>query len=575
LTFLQMGQLSKTNKQICFLFLAVVALYCRALWGPVVSIDDAGIMKFYSDSHLTLLDVLRPGQGYYYRPLIALSYFFDYRVLGQNTVLMHLENILIHAANAVLLFSLASRLLPGAAAGLPLIAALVFAAHPANCEAVSWIAGRTDPLSCLFVLLSALSLFKGLETGKVRHTVFSVLLLLAGVLAKETALVFIPVSLLLVTGWRYIHPDAVKLQGKVLCLFYLGICLLFAVLLFSRMGSHNSVAKLLTGNKSDAVGSLLLCLKVFGFYLKKMFVPWPLNFTILAIADWYLIPAAAGLLFLWFAPKRNVYFICVASGFLFLLPALVVALFDVAWTVAAERYLYIPSAFLAVGVIGYCHLVAQRMRLQHLEVPVLSLCIAVAAVSTLHRTGIWQSNLALFQGTVAQNPGFGMLRNELAVALVKEGRVVEAEKELDVASSLDISAMVKGMIRRNRLLISIIKAATPDERRGLINRYGWNMVKDDAELLTLLRRNDYLIFPTLGDGAQKEALVSELIEASERLFSRTGEPLLLYNNGQLLLGRGDRRNALNCFDRCAKAAPDGAYYKAAAQKLTATLSGEL
>ena len=578
MTFLQTTPLSKTNRQICLLLLAVVALYCRALWDPIVSIDDAGIMKFYSASQLTLLDVLRPGQGYYYRPLIALSYYFDYQVLGQNTALMHLENILIHAANAVLLLLLAFRLFPVAAAGLPLIAALVFAAHPVNCEAVSWIAGRTDPLAGLFVLLSALSLCKGLETGKVRHTVLSVMLLLTGLLAKETALLFIPVSLLLVAGWRHFRPDAspdnVKLQARVLCLLYLGICLLFAVLLFSRSGAHNSVAKLLTGNKSDAVGSLLLCLKVFGFYLKKMLVPWPLNFAILTIADWYLIPAAAGLLFLWFVPKRNPYFICVASGFLFLLPAVVVALFDVAWTAVAERYLYIPSAFLAVGLTGYLHLAAQRMRLQHLVVPVLSLGIAVAAVSTVHRTGIWQSNLALFQDTVAQTPDFGMLHNELAVALARAGRVTEAEKELDAASSLDISDLVKGLIRRNRLLISVIRAATPDQKRSLLNRYGWNDVKDDAELLTLLRQNDYLIIPTLRAGAQKDALVTELIEVSERLFSRTGEPLLLYNNGQLLLERGDRRSALAYFARCAQAAPDGAYYKAAAGKLAATLGRE-
>ena len=100
------------NKQVAFLILAVVALYLPAVWGTIVTIDDQGIMKFYGSGRLTLLDVVRPGPGYYYRPLIALNYYLDYQLLGQNPYLLHLENVLIHAANAALLFLLASRLFP-------------------------------------------------------------------------------------------------------------------------------------------------------------------------------------------------------------------------------------------------------------------------------------------------------------------------------------------------------------------------------------------------------------------------------------------------------------------------------
>ena len=564
--------------QILFLILVVLVVYCRAVTGTIVSIDDAGIMKFYGSGKLTLLDALRPGQGYYYRPVIALSFYLDYHLLGQNPLLLHLENILIHAANAVLVFLLASRLLSGAGKSLPLVAALAFAVHPVNSEAVSWIAGRTDPLAAFFVLLASLSLLNGLESGRVRHTVLSVLFIAAGVLTKETAILFVPASLLLVAFWRHLRPGcslaAVKLQGRVVGLVYLGISLVMGGGLLSRTGAQNSVAKLLIGNTNDLWGSVLLCLRLFGFYLKKIFIPWPLNFAITEVAAWYLIPAAAGIIFLIFAPKRNIRYVSVCMGLLFLLPALVVGVWDVAWTVVAERYLYIPSAFICIGLTGYISGAAQRMCLQRFSIPVFSLLIATAAFSTVHRTGVWQSNLALFQDTVVKTPYFGMLRNELALALALDGRLEEASRELDVASSLDLSEMVKGMVRRNRMLISIEKGS-PQERRRQINLYGWKLLQDDAELLTLLRRNDYLILPTLADGAEKDALISEMVQVSERLFALTRNPILLYNNGQLLLALGDRKGALSCFLRAAEAAPEGAHYKAAARKLAARLGGSI
>lgn len=578
--FLQNTPLSDHNRQLPYqvllLILVVLVVYCRAVTGAIVSIDDVGIMKFYGSDKLSLLDVLRPGQGYYYRPVIALSFYLDHHLLGQNPLLLHLENILIHAANTVLVFFLARRLLSGAAQSLPLVAALAFAVHPVNSEAVSWIAGRTDPLAAFFVLLASLSLVRGLEKGLVRHTILSVLFLAAGVLTKETAILFVPASLLLVASWRHLRPGcslpAVQLQGRVLGLVYLGISLVMGGVLLSRTGPQNSVAKLLIGNTNDIWGSFVLGLRLFGFYLKKILIPWPLNFAITEVAAWYLVPAAAGIIFLVLAPKRNIRYLTVCMGLLFLVPALVVGVCDVAWTVVAERYLYIPSAFLCIGVTGYLSEAAERMCLQRLFIPVFSLLLAAATVSTVHRTGAWQSNLALFQDTVAKTPDFGMLRNELALALAREGRIAEASRELDVASSLDLSEMVKGMVRRNRMLINI-EQGSPQERRRHLNLYGWKLLRDDPELLTLLRRNDYLILPMLADGAEKDALISEMVTVSERLFSLTGDPILLYNNGQLLLGQGDRLQALSSFSRCVEAAPEGEYYAGAARKLAAKLRG--
>jgi len=563
------------RKLIALLFLAVVLLYSRALFGTIVSIDDVGIMKFYGAPYLTLIDALRPGEGYYYRPLIALSYWIDWHLLGQNALLMHLENVLIHAANVVLLYLLASRLLAPASARLPLVAALLFAVHPVNSEAVSWIAGRTDPLAALFVLLAALSLCRGLQRGTTGPILLSVLFLLCGVMAKETALLFVPASFLIIAVWRRLHPDAAaeraRAQQRLLGFLYLGICLLVVAVFAVRSGAHNSVAKFFGGHVGHPGDSFLLLLSVLGFYLKKLIVPWPLNFAIFSVSPWYALPGAVSLVALVLAPKRNPWFLLCCTGFLFLLPALGVALCEVAWAVAAERYLYIPCAFFSLAAAGYLQSLAGRVVPQRAGLFLAGATLAAVACATVQRTGVWQSNLALFEDTIAKTPGYGVLHNELAVALATEGRLVEARRELDLASSLRPSDLVRHSIARNRVLFGLNDAATPEERRDLIRGYPSELLRKDPEMLTLLRRNDYLILRKLPLGSRRDLLLGELVEVSEQLYAKTKEPLLLYNNGQLLLERGERRQARACFARCVAAAPADAYYRSAAVRLVATL----
>jgi len=104
------------------------------------------------------LDYFRIGfYDQYYRPLALLCLGLDWNLWGLNAAGFHLSNICLHAASTMLVFALGRRFLdlPGAAA-----AALLFGLHPANHEAVFWIAGRFDLLATFFVLLALLLLFR-------------------------------------------------------------------------------------------------------------------------------------------------------------------------------------------------------------------------------------------------------------------------------------------------------------------------------------------------------------------------------------------------------------------------------
>src|SRR5262245_62612926 len=104
-------------------------------------------------------------------PVALLSFSLDYAVWGMNPFGYHLTNVLLHAANSVLLYVLAlgllGRALPAAAPRAIMlgaaVAALFFALHPLRAESVAWITERRDGLSTLFYLVTVLAYVKASE----------------------------------------------------------------------------------------------------------------------------------------------------------------------------------------------------------------------------------------------------------------------------------------------------------------------------------------------------------------------------------------------------------------------------
>ncbi len=90
-----------------------------------------------------------------WHPLTWLSHALDCELFGLNPAGPHSVNVLLHAANAVLLF-----LLLQSATGFrwrSLMVAALFALHPINVESVAWAAERKNVLSMMFFLLALLA----------------------------------------------------------------------------------------------------------------------------------------------------------------------------------------------------------------------------------------------------------------------------------------------------------------------------------------------------------------------------------------------------------------------------------
>ena len=87
-----------------------------------------------------------------WHPVTWLSHMLDCQLFGLNPEAHHAINLLLHAANVLLLFWILRR--ATGALWRSFFVALIFAVHPLNVETVAWIAQRKSLLSAFFSLLT-------------------------------------------------------------------------------------------------------------------------------------------------------------------------------------------------------------------------------------------------------------------------------------------------------------------------------------------------------------------------------------------------------------------------------------
>ncbi|MEI8356079.1 MAG: glycosyltransferase family 39 protein, partial [Deltaproteobacteria bacterium] len=317
----------RVRHQIFFLAAIVLVIYYPALSAGVNSVDDSRIVAAYGmGAGKGLAEIFLSSGNYYYRPLVALSYYLDNLLWCMHPRFMHLENILYHLLNTLLLFFIA-RQLAGAwgvkSPWFPLASALLFAVHPINTESVTWIAGRTDPLAAIFIFSAIWCLLQCLIKGRLQYLYPVLLLFILGVLTKEIAFCFLPVALLLAISW----PGEVRIRPTLLRLLAgLSVSVLLLVLVFITFSRTFSVTAFLSSSRGGVLLSVQNALMALGFYLKKLIFPLPLNFAIDAVSSFYILPGVLFVLLWPFCLKMRTLLplLAVVCG-VFLFPSLLVS----------------------------------------------------------------------------------------------------------------------------------------------------------------------------------------------------------------------------------------------------------
>jgi tetratricopeptide (TPR) repeat protein len=178
------------------LILAVLASYRHSLSGPFIFDDTLGIER-----NLTIRQLWPPGSvlsppfdtSVSGRPVANLSLALNYAWSGLDLRGLHAANIAIHLAAVLALWGVLRRTLARCgvpdAAWLALAATLLWAVHPLQTEAVTYLIQRIEALMGLFYLLALYCFIRGADWGRRANLWFGgcALACLLGMGTKEVA----------------------------------------------------------------------------------------------------------------------------------------------------------------------------------------------------------------------------------------------------------------------------------------------------------------------------------------------------------------------------------------------------
>ncbi|PNU19208.1 hypothetical protein C2E25_13770 [Geothermobacter hydrogeniphilus] len=562
---------------LAFLFLAVLLAYYPTLSAGYNSVDDLKmISRLDQAGPLNLRQLFLPGgTAYYYRPLTILSYLLDRDLWGMIASFMHLHNILLHFACSLMVFFVSRQLVAlypereKEAVGTALIAALFFALHPLGTESVCWISGRTDLLMTLFLLLAVYLVMVSLATNRSAVVLGAgVALVLAG-LAKEVAVFILPGLLWLIIVYPSRKSLLRRMQQRwrplLLTTASIGVYFLLRYLAVARDTGIRTALKGVPGGDFDLLNNVRITFKVYGFYFKKLLIPWPLNFGIVEVSGWYVLSGIVLAVILFCLLRRmDVPGAFGLMAFCVLSPALIVVFGKMTWTPLAERYLYASVAFsapLAAWFVQsqWARFAGASRRRFSLG---LTLLLLVFFGTVLQRSWVWQDNLRLYRDTAAKSPGFVAVQTELASALLRRGETAEAEKILRGIGREDSGS---GYINDDLNLAAILlNEGDPDGARNRLLPLLDKKPKRYFELLqSLIRINDQ----RLGRVATVEAKTAIHRENLSWLLEQQlikPRVFTLYRIGKRYLALGERDKALEFFKKAYAGAPRDAYYRGAA-----------
>jgi protein O-mannosyl-transferase len=421
----------------------IVALTLAAFWGVLgsdfVNFDDN---RYVSENPHVLEGPTGESVAWAFtaveqanwHPLTWLSHMLDVRLFGLDPGKHHLTSLLLHAANATLLFLLLVRMT--GALWRPALIALLFAVHPLHVESVAWIAERKDVLSALFWLLTLGAWLSYLRARTAVRYAAVVALYALGLMAKPM-LVTLPFTLLLLDFWplkRLALPlgkSAAKLSRLLLekaPLFAMSAASCVVTVIAQRSGG--SVETL---QDFSAVERLANAAAAYVAYLGKTL--WPASLAVFyphphGVVAWSavlsaLVLAASTVLALGLVSKAPF----VPFGWLWYLGTLVpvIGLFQVGAQGMADRYTYLPLVGIFVAISWGLAELAKRSRSARLAVAVASVA-AVLALSAVTRAQVrhWADSVSLFDHALEVTSENWMAHTNLGVALFDQGRTDEA-----------------------------------------------------------------------------------------------------------------------------------------------------
>jgi tetratricopeptide (TPR) repeat protein len=549
--------------------------YNRFVYDDAVTVEENLFIRDWRNApRIFTADYYVRAEEYSFRPLVTLTYFWDYAFWSINPWGYHLTDLLLHAAAAVTAWLIALRLfrrrLPATAA------ALLFAVHPALTEAVAGISFREDPLCALFCFLSLLfylragdeqlcqrseptsswlakasqgrsgqSLARDSEQRTVpqakRHCIFlaaSLLFFVAALLAKEMAAAF-PLALL---AFEFIRGRRRRFPVLRLLPFFIAAAL-YAFLRFQILYQQGTLPT--APDFGDPFARIVLAAKSLGFYIRLAFFPlnlsveYPDPFAGLIWSGRLLLPALLALAFFLQAltGERSGKEAKFGAAF-FLLSLLPVINLVPSSRLGAERFFYLPAFGFCLWSAGV--LFPREGDRKQGTIIFLIAVLAIFSLQTLKRNREWENNLILFGRAAAVSPDSSKARHGLGNEYFRLRRLPEAERELLAA----IAIFPREPLYHNSL--GVVYGEMGEYEKSLASFQSSARLNPGDPLVLMNLSTLYL---RLGEAGKAIETIEKFI--AERPFDAKG----YLNLGEIYINQKDYPRAIEAYEQALKRDP--------------------
>ncbi len=379
-----------------------------------------------------------------YHPLTTLSWAIEYNLFGLNPKPYHIDNLILHLLNIILVFQLIFMLTKRNETSI--IAALLFAVHPMHVESVTWLSERKDVLYAFFYLCSVISYILFISKNKkAGFYVLSLVFYLLSAFSKSAAIT-LPIVLLIIDYYY----SRLNIKTAIEKAPFFAISIIFGVVAMIAQRSVGAVNQLYDFNLVDKVFMFFYSI---WYYFASFFAPY--NFAIihyyphkvngLLPAIYYISPLLILALVLIISLKLKFVDMKFKKDLIFGLSfflvglLLIVQFIPLGPAIVSERYSYIPYIGLGL-IIGqlYCKFADKKAVNSIFAFRFLLFAFVIFfSISTYSRNKVWKNSLTLFNDLANKYPDSDMGNYSAGYANVKFGMYEDAMKYFDKAISID------------------------------------------------------------------------------------------------------------------------------------------
>lgn len=451
------------------LFIVIAAMYYPALTAEYVWDDTllfVGKTSLLTEplSWALISEPVLAGTTYF-RPLVFLSWYIEFNLLGQSSTISHSIGLIVFYLNTCLVFALcyvlAQKMQRNNVLLCAAFAALFYALHPALIESTVWVSGRFDQFCTLFILLACVLFVKGLNAAQSlslgRILIISACFF-AALLSKELGLV-LPVILFLLyllllqqthVASNIQHIKTIVFKAKALWLALIAVLIVYFVLRMQMMHAmyHASFS---AEYMDDAILHNWLPLHTLAFYIEQTFLPFSTVSILHPLENWDFgdpmaqFKAILALIFVlylaWAAwAKRNI------SAWLAIIALVTIGLvlniipLGTSGNLVHERFMTLGLAFVAIALAflpnrAFLEKYGIQAKTQKMiGVVLISGWFVLCAFTVKSIVPLWHSDYTLWSWTYKLYPDSGLARYNYLYGAVQKQQYDEVIKVTEAYS---------------------------------------------------------------------------------------------------------------------------------------------